>query len=295
MSGFFKNTKIGIRILLALALPVAGFLILSVLEIVDKQQQAQKIEHLEELARLAPTISALVHELQKERGASAGFIGSKGTKFTDKLPAQRKLTDVKNAELSQELDIFDMAPYGSTFSERVGNAREALSELAAKRQGITELKITVPQMAGYYTPTIGKLLKIVEQMAVLSEDADMTRAIAAYTSFLQGKERAGIERAMGSAGFSAGEFKPGIYQNFIGLIAQQNTFFGQFAIFASADQLGFMKATVKGPAVDEVDRMRKIARAAPATGTTEGIEGPYWFDTITKKINLLKTVAGWRA
>ena len=290
MSGFFQNTKIGARIMLALALPVLGFLVFSILSVIEKQQYANRIDALERLADLAPTISALVHEMQKERGASAGFIASKGKKFAVKLPDQRKVTDIKKADFDQAIEAFDASAYGDNLVAKVGAARKALTQLKAKRSDITNLKITVPQMAGYYTPTIGKLLKIVEEMAVLSSDAEMTKAIAAYTNFLQGKERAGIERAMGSGGFSAGKFKPVIYQKFVGLIAQQKTFLGRFAIFADADQQAFLKATVKGPAVDEVNRMRKIALASPDTGTTEGIEGPYWFDTITKKINLLKTV-----
>lgn len=174
MSGFFKNTKIGARILVALALPVVGFLLLSVLEIFDKNQYAQKIEQLEELARLALTVSALVHELQRERGASAGFIGSKGTKFANKLPTQRNLTDVKNVALAKTLDAFDVTRYGPTFSERVEKAREALSDLASRREAITSLQITVPQMAGYYTPTIGKLLKIVEQSDIEHRLSELT-------------------------------------------------------------------------------------------------------------------------
>ncbi len=290
MSAFFKNTKIGARILMALALPVAGFLVLSIILIMQKNEFARDIEQLEKLAQLAPTISALVHEMQKERGASAGFIGSAGKKFTAKLPTQRKVTDAKKLNFDQAMDAFDTAPFGAALTEKITTARKALTELGSKRQAITNLKITVPQMAGYYTPTIGKMLVIVEEMAVLSSDAKMTKAIAAYTSFLQGKERAGIERAMGAAGFSSGQFKPAIFKKFIELIAQQNTFLSRFSIFASAEQRAFLKDTVKGAAVDEVNRMRKLAITSPQTGSTGGVEGPAWFDTITKKINLLKTV-----
>jgi len=95
---------------------------------------------------------------------------------------------------------------------------------------------------------------------------------------------------MGSGGFSAGEFRPVIYRRFLQLIAMQDTFLSRFAVFATEDQKAFLAETVTGKAVDEVKRMRKIAIESPVTGTTEGVEGPYWFDTITNKINLLKTV-----
>jgi methyl-accepting chemotaxis protein len=192
--------------------------------------------------------------------------------------------------LLNALDSFDAASFSSALVGKVDAARTAVSSLDNKRSEVSALAITVPQMAGYYTPTIAKLLSIVEEMAVLSKNAKVTSAITAYTSFLQAKERAGIERAMGAGGFSAGAFKPGIYNKFNQLIAMQNVFIGTFNIYATGDQKAFLKQTIQGKAVDEVNRMRKIAIASPQTGNTGGVEGPYWFDTITKKIDLMKTV-----
>jgi CHASE3 domain sensor protein len=42
---------------------------------------------------LVTATSQLVHELQKERGMSAGFIGSKGSKFASEIRNQRAMTD----------------------------------------------------------------------------------------------------------------------------------------------------------------------------------------------------------
>ena len=173
---------------------------------------------------------------------------------------------------------------------KIDAAETALSELGTKRKGVTSFSLTVPQMAGYYSPTIAKLLSIVEEMAVISTNADVTKSITAYTSFLQAKERAGQERAMGGAGFGSGKFVPGIYRRFIELIAEQKVLLGTFAIYASPDEVTALKSTVSGADVDEVARMRKIAVESQYSGSTDGITGPYWFGTITKKINLMKTV-----
>ena len=162
--------------------------------------------------------------------------------------------------------------------------------MGGMRQQVRGLSTTTPKMAGYYTPTIAKLLSIVEMMTILSKDAQVTRAITAYTSYLQGKERAGIERAMGGGGFGAGKFAPGVYRKFVSLIAQQQTYLGVFGINGSAAQMAFHKSTVVGADVNEVNRMRKIALNSAFTNDIKGITGPYWFGTITKKINLLKKV-----
>jgi len=287
---FMQNAKIGTRISLSLVLPIVGLLVFSSFVVIEKRGVSVEMESLQVLTAFAPKISAVVHELQKERGMSAVYIGSKGEKFAKELPEQKKLTDETKTVMDNDLKRIDTKAYGEEFVGKIEAALTALSELDAKRQGVSGLTLTVPQMAGYYTPTIAKLLAIIEVMPTLSNDAQVNNDIAAYISFLEGKERAGIERAMGGAGFGAGKFEPGVYQNFISLIAQQKTYLGFFNIYASQEQRDFYAKKVQGEAVDEVERMRKIAIESIETKDIQGIEGPYWFGTITKKINLLKEV-----
>lgn len=290
MKSFMENTKIGGRIAAALVLPIIGLLIFSGTVVVDKYSTSGEMEKLHMLSVMGPTVSALVHELQKERGTSAVYIGSKGKKFSKELPAQKKTTDEKRAALENALKSFNTPSFGSGVETKVKAAVEALGPMQQTRENVSGFKITVPKMASYYTPLIAKLLAIVEEMAVISTDAEVTNGITAYTQFLQGKERAGIERAMGGAGFGAGKFAPPIYKKFIELIAQQQIFLSTFNIYASQAERDFYTKTVTGKAVDEVIRMRKIAVDSAYSGNTQGIEGPYWFGTITQKIEMLKKV-----
>ena len=285
-----KNVKIKYRIFALSAGALIGMLIFSGYLLIEKRHVSSEMENLNELARLGPAVSALVHEMQRERGASAGFIGSKGQKFTRKLPKQREQTNAKNAALTEAFNAFDVAAYSLGLVRKVEATRKALARLGGDRGQVSGLSIAVPQMAGYYTPTIAKLLSIVEEMAVLSTNAEVANAITAYTAFLQGKERAGLERAMGSVGFSAGRFAPPIYRRFLQLIAMEDTFLGVFRTYATAEQKALYERTVSGHAVDEANRMREIAIESITTGDTGGIEGTDWFDTITHKINHLKTV-----
>jgi len=290
MFAFIGNFKIGNRVALALALPVIGMLAFSGFTVFDKYETSAEMGKVLELSQVAPVISAVVHEMQKERGMSAGFIASKGAKFFQDLPAQRKLTDNSQAALAAALNSFDAASFSAELVNRIETAERALANLSAKRAQVSGLEINVPQMAGFYTPTIAKLLHIIEDMTVLSTEATVTNAITAYTAFLQGKERAGVERAMGAVGYGSGAFQPAIHGKFQQLIAMQDNFLSRFAIYASDDQKAFLKSTVSGAAVNEVNRLRKIAIDSPVTGTLERIEGGYWFKTITEKIELLKTV-----
>ena len=211
----FKNIRIGNRLLLAMALPVAGLLVYAGIVMTDRFGEQQEMQALNELAQLAPTVSALVHELQKERGQSAGFIASNGKKFADALPKQRQTSDTKRQDLQTALDGFEAAAYGQGLVEKLGTARQALNGMEAMRGRVSSLEATVPQMAGYYTPTIAKLLGIVEAMTKASNNDTVSKAITAYIAFLQAKERAGVERAMGATGFGSGAFQPAVYRKFL--------------------------------------------------------------------------------
>jgi methyl-accepting chemotaxis protein len=290
MLKFLENQRISRRIALALVFPIVGMLLFSAMELIDKRIVVNGMDRLQKLADLAPSISAVVHELQKERGTSAVFIGSKGAKFATELPQQWNDTSVSLGNLDKALDSFPVGDYGAEFAKSVKTARDALGGLGATRDGVKALTIPVPKMAGYYTPTIAKLLKIIEEMALLSPDAKATREITAFTVFLQGKERAGLERAMGGAGFGAGKFSPAIYRKFVELVAMQDVFFDVFKTYATQADRDMFNATLVGADVDDVERMRKIVIESPFTNDLQGITGPYWFATITKKIDLMKKV-----
>ncbi len=290
MLSFLKNAKIGTRIAVAITVPVVAMLGFAITSVVDKQAVSAEMAKLQALAELAPTVSALVHELQKERGMSAVFIGSGGKTFASDLPGQRAGTDARRQALETALSGFAIESYGQGFTDNVATANNAVAGLNGTRGKISDLSTSIGDMATYYSGTIAKLLRVVEDMTVLSNDSGLTRTIAAYTAFLQAKERAGIERAMGGAGFGAGEFKPAVYRRFLQLIAMQDTFLGVFRNYAGQELVNDYTATLVGGAVDEVNRMRTIAIESPVTGDTGGIEGAYWFKTITAKIDLLKEV-----
>lgn len=278
------------RIALAVLLPMLAYLGMAGNTLIQENAERAEARSIGHLAQLAPQVSNLVHELQKERGNSAGFIGSKGAAFKDQLAAQRKTTDGKFDVYTGAIGAFDTSPYGEGITAKIKAASQALGQLAQQRGAISEFKLSVPQMAGYYTSTIATLLSIVEEMSLLSRNADVSTAITAYTNFLQAKERAGIERAMGAGGFGAGAFSPPVYQKFIELIAAQDAFLSVFDKAASPDLVSARKKIVSGPDVEEVERMRKIAIQSRYTGSTEDVKGPHWFATITKKINLMKQV-----
>ncbi|MDY0873213.1 bacteriohemerythrin [Dongia rigui] len=285
----FNDLRIGKRILIALLIPMLGLLAVSLLAVADKYRLWAEMRQLQSMAELAPEISALGHELQRERGASAIYLGSKGGLYKTELDTQRQATDAQIAKLKAALGADGMQGLGAV-AQPADDAVAALAAVSDMRQSITDLKTGVADMAGYYTPIIRRLIASVEKMAPLSHNANIGRAILAYAAFLQGKERMGVERAMGGAGFSAGKFDGELFRKFVGLMAEQSAFFDRFGSMADDALVATLAELPKTPASMEVDRLRGIAIASLQSGDTQGVKAGDWFTTVTKKIETYETV-----
>ena len=290
MEALLNGAKIPSRIVACVSLPLVGFAIYCSVVLVDVIGTWSTSSSIHRLSILATEISGAAHDLQKERGYSAGFVGSRGVKFVGELKRQQGATDAKLEELSNAIGNIDLDAYPAQLSENISGINSSLQQIAKQRTAINSLSTTVPELAKYYTSLIALMLTTIEGMTEMSTDAELTRSISAYTSFLQAKESAGLERAIGTAGFSAARFSKSAHARFIELMAQQEAFLRTFEIFASSEQKSYSKQTVHGSAVDNVQNMREIVIASVHGGGTGGVDGSYWFEQITKKIELLKQV-----
>ncbi len=253
--------------------------------IMSTHNNSQQLDKLEKLVTLSTKISKLVHETQKERGASAGFIGSHGTKFIQKLPAQRELTDKRLKEYHAYLNTLSKDDLSTDIMKNIQILNKALAQLDNIRTEVTALNIPLKKAISYYTNTNAKMLNIVPQTAIISPNKELANLLSSYANFLKSKERAGIERAVLSGTFAKGAFAPGLKEKFITLVAQQDSFLDSFLATAPKEIADFYTKTYKGNAIDEVLKMRAKALAGDLQ-----VDSVYWFDTITKKINILKTI-----
>ncbi len=81
------------------------------------------------------------------------------------------------------------------------------------------------------------MLDVIFVISKASAHPDIGRLGAAYVNFLQGKELAGIERAVMSKTFAAGRFELGELRRFSSLVAAQDTYFTMFQNLASAEHV----------------------------------------------------------
>ena len=280
------------KLILIMMIPLTVVICLSAKLAYDSYSKKVSLEKIEKIVVLSTKISAFVHETQKERGMTAGFLGSKGKKFVDALPQQRENANGKKEILLSYLKSFDVTDYDQEFQETLQQALTQLDNLDTIRSQVSAQSIAAGKAIGYYTKMNGLFLNVIGSSIALSHSANLTQKLTAYTNFLLSKERAGIERAVGSNTFARDNFGAGMKAKFITLVAQQNGYADSFIKVASHEAKVYFKNTLQGNAVDEVNRMRDILFSKESTF---GVEAQYWFATITKKINLLKQVEDFLA
>ena len=282
------NLSIKFKMLLMVFVPSLVIFILLSLNAYKSSVHLNELSDIQELTTLATKISAMVHNTQKERGASAGFVGSSGKKFITTLPSIRKDTDFSRIQMEAFYANLDMSKYSQNMQNQMNDAMHRLSQLSATRSSISSLQYNVPKTVGYYTNLNGAFLDTIAYIAKISSDQKMSTSLNAFTNYLYSKERAGVERAVMTGTFAKDMFPNGFYAKFVKLMSQQDTYMSRFLFLTSESNKDFYKNTVQGKPIEEVNRMRKIALSH--MGGEFGVDATYWFTTITTKINLLKDV-----
>ncbi len=280
--------KMGLKskLMMLLLPPILGMVFFSQFELRSDLQLGDELSKINQLAVLGTSLSALVHEVQKERGRTAGFLGSGGNKFVSELPAQRTNTDQKLTGLKTVLLDFDQTQYAVDLQQKLATAQRLLDKVPSIRERVSGLSIPAKEAIGFYTSINSNLLGIVGLIPKLSSQGEISTQATAYSNFLQSKERAGIERAVISGAFAADRFKDGMYLRFASLVTEQAAYADAFLMLADSEVKGFYEEQMKDSSVVEVERMREVAFANPDGGF--GIDAGFWFKTITVKINRLK-------
>ena len=253
-----KDMKLSTKLMLMLSIPIIGLLFFSINGILEKFSILEETETIQVLSKLAVHTSALVHELQKERGATAGFVGSQGKKFAQELPAQQADTDQKITELETFLSNFDQ----ELLQKGKRDFQQAVTELARiqnQRKAIGALNIQTSEAIGYFTNMNALFLKTISRISGLSSDGKISTMLSSYGLFLQAKERAGIERAVVNGVFASKQLSVKLYTRVNQLINAQQAFLDLFLFSASPEQQEFYHNKMSAPSVSEVERMRALA------------------------------------
>ena len=277
------------KLILIMLIPLTVVILLAAKLAVDSFSTSKNLRALDNVVILSVKIGDLVHETQKERGMTAGFLGSNGDKFKTELPTQRLAVNDKLNELNSFLNTFTKDAYSLEFLENLNNSLKKLQDLNTTRNGVDTLSINANIAIGYYTDTNTSLLNTIGTITKLSNSSKVSQELVSYMNFLLSKERAGIERAVGTNTFAKNSFGEGMKARLYTLVAEQNAYMDSFLKVAPFEIVEFYKTNFQGEAIDEIQKMRKTLLYSNIESNF-GVDANYWFKQMTDKINILKKI-----
>ncbi len=286
-----NQSSVKTKLLALVLLPIVAMVVIMVSSLYRSEASLEATKQLNLQISISEKLSLLVHEMQKERGMSAGFLGSRGANFANELKAQRKLTDnaltALNNAVNAATDLH--ADYKAILQKGLDN----LKNMQSVRQNADLSIATTPAVArtiGFYTSSIAGLLQAIVESTKLIEEGHITRLLVGYLNFLQAKESAGLERATINGIFAAKlPASDAQYNTFISLLTKQEVQTAAFKNFGDTASIQAFENSLNNPSFKSVEKMRDVVKQKYKEGDY-GIEAKVWFDTITQKIDILKGI-----
>jgi methyl-accepting chemotaxis protein len=288
-----KNLKTSNKLALIIAIPMIGLIFFTINLTLEKFSLVNQMTSLFQLSDVAVKSSSLVHELQKERGLSAGFLGSKGGQFFAEIKMQRAETDNTINRLKMFLEKRQSKHFAQDIQNKMKTIFVKLKLIEAKRRLIDDLKSSVEEALFYYTQIIELLLANINHLSTQIIHAELSNQFLAYINILQVKEKAGIERATLNNALSQGYFAQGAYEKFVSLIEAQKIFIGNFFFVATSIQKERYRETMQGKFIIGVDEIRKKLLAHHSNKHSShffSVTPIHWWRMATGRIEFFKVM-----
>ncbi|MEM9517898.1 MAG: EAL domain-containing protein [Actinomycetota bacterium] len=228
-------------------------------------------------------VSALLHEAQRERGATSVYLASGGHAFTAELAGIRVMADNRLAqllELEQTMTFVD--------GEGTRTARRLLQELAVIRVSVDRCSIGTTDAINYYDQLNLAYLDVVDTMISTAPSTRLRTLLVGHLALMRAKDLTGMERAVMSWVIGADSFDSGAALSLVSLLAAQESLLRIFDQSASERVRAQMAQLRSHPAVVKSVEMEMVVLR---NGRGDfGIKPGDWFLASTQRIDLLRQV-----
>jgi len=232
---------------------------------------------------MTAAVSALVHETQRERGASSLYISSGGRLFEHELREQWRVTDQRRAEMSNVLER-NRGGLPHDLRERLEHAESLLADLLPARRCVESLDTAVGAVIERYTAVNAELLAVLDGLAMRAVEARLRPTALAWMALLHAKEKTGLERAQLSNAFTWDRYTDGQYASVLSLVAARQSYLHLFSVAAPRPAEELLRKTLSSPVEQEFIEMERVALLKKDGGF--GIDPAAWFTTISRKMDL---------
>jgi HAMP domain-containing protein len=277
-----RNMQIRSKLIAILLAPLVALTVLAFLGIGSSIGRGVQADRVDQETAFAVKLSQLVHELQRERDLSAGWIASDagyGGVVAQRVAVNQALTDFRRDAAVG----FEAANSG--FRDHVQLALRELAGLNDERLRIENGELPVPRTLDYYSGVIDHLIKVDGEIASATDDRTLVRNVSTFVALARLKEAASLERGFVFAVTSAGQFKPGEFQRFASMLGAQDAWRSQFQATATPRQVQALARALESGDAQQVSALRD-----KLLGGQVEVDPRSWYRYATARIDLLRGV-----
>lgn len=275
-----------------LILTLAGFALAGVfaaLLLFEDTERLRQIRSDDLLIDLTTAVGEAAHELQKERGLSAGFLASQSTEPGSGLIEQRKNADAAVDRFSNLLATInsDYAPFNQTGVD----ALNLISGLPDLRAAVDARRIDHVQAVEDLTRLNQTLFNLTADAARDMYSAGPSRQVMANKVLLGAKDFAGLERTAGKVGFELAGQRSGAFPfpslvRLKSLVEAQTARYSVFSELAPPDLQAQLREILASPVEQRVIELREIASNGDRD-SIQSVSGDMFFEALSAKVDLL--------
>ncbi len=290
-----RNWRVRTKLVAVLAIPTVAVLAVGGLGVSGLVADADAMDRFSQHVTLGNQVTALVHELQRERGRTAGRLvvaGEAGVRSA----ALRTI----DAEVEDECDATDDAivryrkaaralrgRFGASQQALFERAGRALAEIGPLRAAVTAGWIRQGAVFDEYTRVINALLAVLPE-AGAEDETPLGKNMQALGDLARAKELAAQIRGRLYAVAHAGVFGYGEFQGFAELRAQRFAALNRFKLAAGERHLRRYERVVQGQATLAAERIEQSAVDRSQNPRVD-IDPEQWWAASTTAIELVRT------
>ena len=287
-----RNWRVRSKLTAVVLVPTLATVALAGTRVAAAGSDARTFDRVATLADLGRQVTGLVQDLQTERDLTSRYSASGRQKGSNDMGAAREKVDQSLSAYTAAAKAIDSS-YSPDLHDQFVLVGDNLAGLAQLRQAVGNAGLTRTSILAEYSTTIRTLLDLDASIAATANDRDLERAVRTLADLSQVKEFASQVRADLLAILDQKSFAVGQFQDFVGVVAREQSATDQFRVDASIDDRALFADTVSGKEVSQAKTIQDTAtreQLSPLLGNEPGQSADDWYANETKKIDLMRQV-----
>jgi len=290
-----RDWRMRSKLAAVLAVPSVAFLVVAGIQTATLVNQADLLDEFADQVRAGREITALVHELQRERDQTAGELAALGAtpggvEPGQALPALKPAYSASDRAITRFREV--AAPLGhGTVSWRISyeRANEAVKNVLEARSSAPAAGTTPGPVLAEYDRAIEALLVLLAEPSPGTDRPELTDAVQRYVEFAWVKEINSRIRGELYAAARTGRFDSGTMVRLADLRTRQLGEIASFRLSATDEQIERYAAVAADPTFVAAAKMEESTIAAGARGAVLPEPAEWWAASLQRQ-ELLRQV-----